>query len=138
MTVVTNNRHLRFRSSVRLALVLLLLLGACAEQTRPPVGEWQPKWRAVLASIPEQPVVDEQPEAALCNDTLATLRTMRPGLSPTPDRAIDDAVQEWFQIAEDAFFECPPRSGPIGSFAESYAELLRLEAEIDLVLGLDS
>lgn len=138
MAVVTNNRYLQFRSSVLLALVLFLLLGACAEQTRPTVAEWQLNWRAVVASLPEQPAVDEQPEAALCNETLATLRTMRPDLSPTPDRAIDDAVQEWFQIAEDAFFECPPRSGPIGSFADSYAELLRLEAEIDLVLGLDS
>ncbi len=138
MTVVRNNRHSRFRSSALLALVLSLVLSACAEQTRPPVGEWQARWRAVLASIPEQPAVDEQPEAALCNETLATLRTMRPDLSPTPDRAIDDAVQEWFQIAEDAFFECPPRSGPIGSFADAYSELLRLEAEIDLVLSLDS
>ena len=138
MTVVTNNRPLRFRSSVVLALVLFLLLGSCADQTRPTVREWQPKWQAALALLPEQPAAGQEPEADLCNETLSTLRSMRPELSPTPDRAIDDAVQEWFQISEDAFFECPPRSGPIGSFADAYAELLRLEAEINLVLGLDS
>ncbi len=138
MTDVTNDQRSGFRSSVLLGLVLFLLLGACGEQTRPTVAQWQPKWQAVRASVPEQPAAGDQPEAAMCNETLGTLRTMRPDLSPTPDRAIDEAVREWFQIAEDAFFECPPRSGPIESFADAYAELLRLEAEIDLVLELDS
>lgn len=132
MTDVMNNRH----PLSLVAIAVVLLLGACADQTRPTVAEWQPKWQAVLASVPEQPGVGEVPDA-LCTETLGALRTLRPDLTPTPGLAIDDAVQEWFQIAEDAFFECPPRSEVIGSFADAYSELLRLEAEVDLVLGFD-
>lgn len=120
-----------------LALILFLMLPACTDRNRPTVEDWQPKWRAALAVLPDPSAIGVEPDGALCNETLAALRSIRPELTPTPDRAIDDAVQEWFQIAEDAFFECPPRSGPIGSFVDAYDELFRLEAEVNLVLGID-
>lgn len=120
-----------------LAVILALLLGACADQSRPSVASWQAQWDEVVASIPQEAAVGEAPADDLCTEVLTTLRKRRPLLTPTPDLAIDDAVQGWFQIAEDAFFECPPRSELIGSFADAYHEMSRLEAEIDLVLGLD-
>ena len=120
-----------------LLVVLALLQGACADQSRPSVASWQAQWDEVVASIPEEAAVGEAPSNDLCTEVLTTLRELRPPLTPTPDLAIDDAVQEWFQIAEDAFFECPPRSELISSFADAYREMSRLEAEINLVLDLD-
>ena len=111
-------------------------MSGCANQPRPTAAEWLPKWEAAVAAIPDESAVGENPPAGLCNDTLATLRAERPGLTTTPDLAIDNTVQDWFQIAEDAFFECPPNSDVVGSFSEAYMELSRLESEIDAALGL--
>lgn len=124
--------------TIVVVISLALLLGSCADQSRPDVTSWQTSWNEVVASIPAQSTVGEEPSNELCTQVLSTLRERRPSLTPTPDLAIDDAVQEWFQIAEDAFFECPPRSEVIGSFAEAYGEMSQLEAEINLVLDLDT
>lgn len=116
-------------------LAVGLVISACANQPRPTVAEWLPKWQAAVAAIPDEAAVGEDPPVGLCNDTLAALRAERPGLTSTPDLAIDNPVQEWFQIAEDAFFECPPHSDVVGSFSEAYMELSRLESEVDAALG---
>ncbi|MBK5266717.1 MAG: hypothetical protein JJE47_04715 [Acidimicrobiia bacterium] len=118
------------------SLMAGLVISACANQPRPTAAEWLPKWEAAVAAVPDEAAVGEDPPAGLCTDTLAALRAERPGLTTTPDLAIDDTVQVWFQIAEDAFFECPPRSDVVGSFSEAYMELSRLESEIDAALGL--
>ena len=73
----------------------------------------------------------------MCGETLVFLKSNRAGLFPTPDLAIDGVVTAWVEIAEDAFFECPPSNSQIGDFAEAYAELSRLAAEIELVLDID-
>jgi hypothetical protein len=78
----------------------------------------------------------EGPDTAACETTLAYLRSNRAELLPSPDLAIDDAVNSWFEIAEDAFFECPPESAQMGSFSDAYTELGVLEAEIEVVLQL--
>ncbi len=57
-------------------------------------------------------------------------------MTPSPDAALDGAVREWIQIAEMAFFECPPEGNEIDSMAKAYQELDRLEAEIETVLAL--
>lgn len=118
-------------------LMVGLVISACANQPRPTVAEWLPKWEAAVAAIPDEAAVGENPPAGVCTDTLANLRAERPGLTTTPDLAIDDTVQQWFQIAEDAFFECPPRSDVVGSFSDAYVELSRLESEIDAALGMN-
>lgn len=125
------------RRTVAIGLLLLLATGACANEKRPSVDAWRPLWESTVALVPDQELVGEDPDQALCEATLAGLRTNRPTLDPTPDLAIDDPVRNWFQIAEDAFFECPPNNDRIGSFGEAYRELIRLEGEIDLVLTLD-
>lgn len=59
-------------------------------------------------------------------------------LFPTPDPALDPVVEEWVRVAEDAFFECPPSSASIPDLASAYAELQRLEAEVEVVLRIDT
>ncbi len=117
-------------------IVLALLFSSCADQSRPSVADWLPSWEAAAASLPPQETLVADPAPEVCNQTLAILRELRPKLTNTPDRVVDGAVQEWFQIAEGAFFECPPRSEPIASFADAYAELGRLEREIEAALQI--
>jgi len=126
----------RYLSVVGVAVVVALVVSACAT-VRPSVEEWQPAWEDITAAIPPQSVVGENPPRALCNDVLASLRKGQADLFPTPDLAIDDTVKDWVKVAEDAFFECPPDNDEIGSFTEAYAELLRLEREVELVLVMD-
>ena len=128
-----STRILRFLIAVS---ALALIASACAS-TRPSVAEWQPTWIRVVAGIPPQDVVGENPPRELCDRTLEFLRENRADLSPTPDIAVDDTVREWIDIAEGAFFECPPASQQMGSFAEAYEILERLQAEVDVVLDMD-
>lgn len=126
----------RVARSVALLTAVLLFASACGT-TRPTVAEWQPAWDTIVNGVPAQSVVGESPPRSLCNETLSFLRSNRASVDPTPDVALDEPVREWIDIAEEAFFECPPRSQTVGSFADAYALLSRLEAEIESVLLID-
>jgi hypothetical protein len=119
------------------ALVLALPLAGCADE-RPDPEAWRTTWDGVRTQIPPLETMTGDRAQAACSATLAMLREETPSLSPTPDLAIDDVVRDWIEIAEDAFFECPPRGEEIDSFEKAYAELDRLEAEVAVVLELDT
>ena len=127
---------LGLRNIVVAIAVFAIALASCAT-SRPTVEEWQPLWDRVVTGIPTESTTGENPSRELCDETLAFLRDSRPELSPTADLAVDDTVKDWFDIAEDAFFECPPRSQQVGSFSHAYTLLARLQAEVDLVLDMD-
>jgi hypothetical protein len=115
-------------------LAALVLVG-CGND-RPSSEDWRPDWQRIVDAVPELAMVEGPETTAVCGDTLAFLRGNRADLLPAPDLAIDDAVTIWFEIAEDTFFDCPPQNEQVGSFAEAYAEMGRLEAEIDVVLEM--
>lgn len=127
----------RRAAAVALLALTVLVLASCAT-SRPTVENWEPVWKRVSEGIPSEETVGlADPDRAVCSDALAFLRSNRSDLFPTPDLAIDDAVADWVEVAEDAFFECPPRNEQIVGFAEAYAELTRLQGEIELVLDMD-
>ncbi len=126
----------RLASVVGLILTVALVASACAT-VRPSTAEWRPAWEEITAAIPPQAVVGERPPRTLCNEVLAALRAGQADLFPTPDLAIDDTVKDWVKVAEDAFFECPPDNDEIGSFDEAYAEMARLEREVEAVLEME-
>jgi hypothetical protein len=115
---------------------VLLTLSACS-RPRPTVAEWEPTWDRISATISSELIGGEDPSQATCSEVLAFLRSNRAELFPTPDLAIDATVTDWVEIAEDAFFECPPNNAQVGSFAEAYGELVRLQGEIESVLDMD-
>ncbi len=88
-------------------------------------------------AIPDNAATAAAMSEAECGTPLALLRSKRSALQPTPDLAIDDVVTAWIEIAEDAFFECPPQNDAVHGFVEAYAEMDRLEAEVSLVLDMD-
>jgi len=130
------NRARRHGSAV-VAAGLLVILAACSSASRPTVAEWQLRWDALVDGIPTSAEIGRPPDQSLCTDGLGLVRSSQAGLFPTPDRAIDDAVNEWVSVAEDAFFECPPSSSAIPDMDFAYGQLARLEAEISVVLDID-
>lgn len=115
--------------TLRLLLVLGLMISACGE-TRPNATSWEEDWSNVVAIVPGQDFLDDDP-SELCKTTLASLRESEQVLFPTPDASLDDPVRSWLEIAEGAFFECPPADG---GFPDAYTELDRLEAEVEASL----
>jgi hypothetical protein len=118
------------------AATLLMVVAACSG-SRPTVDEWQPSWDQLIGGIPTSAELGRPPDRSLCTEGLGLVRSAQAGLFPTPDRAIDDAVNEWVSVAEDAFFECPPSSRAIPDMDFAYGQLARLEAEITAVLEID-
>ena len=118
-------------------LVAVAIASSGCGSDRPSVSEWQPTWDEITGAIPDEAAAVNGLSVAACGDTLAFLRSNRARLNPTPDLAIDDTVNAWVEIAEDAFFECPPDNEQVQDFAEAYGELMRLQAEVDLVLEMD-
>lgn len=123
------------RNRIVVVVLAALALVGCGND-RPSSEDWQPDWQRIVDAVPELAVLEGSDTTTVCGDTLAFLRGNRADLLPAPDLAIDDAVTIWFEIAEDAFFDCPPQNEQVGSFAEAYAEMSRLEAEIDVVLEM--
>lgn len=118
-------------------MVTALVAGACGSLSRPSVADWEPVWAAALTGIPSSTALGDPPSRQLCDDAVAFLRSIEDDLSPTPDRAIDATVEEWLDVAKDAFFECPPSSREVPDLATAYRELDRLEAEVAVVLDMD-
>lgn len=126
------------RPGVVAVLTLTILAFSSCAISRPTVDNWEPIWKRVSEGIPSEATVGTaDPDRAACSEALAFLRSNRSDLFPTPDLAIDDAVADWVEVAEGAFFECPPRNEQIVGFAEAYAELALLQGEIELVLDMD-
>ena len=124
----------------RLVLLMALIVvafSACGAD-RPAVDDWQASWERISEAIPDEAALSatDSPQS-ICGETLVFLRANRADLLPTPDLAIDEVVTQWIEIAEYAFFECPPHSEQIEDFAKAYAEMSRLQAEIELVLDID-
>lgn len=117
-------------------LLLIVVMTACSDQSRPSIEEWAPKWDTLTASVPSGAELGHPPSESVCQDTLRQLRIHSEGMLPTPDLATDDPVTDWIAVAEDAFFGCPPE-GEISSFAEAYHELALLEEEVNGALDLE-
>lgn len=122
------------RRRIILILVLGLLTAACGGEKRPDVATWLPRWEAIVSVVPDQSELGDPPSEALCQQTLADLRTANEGLLPAPSVTVDDLVTEWIAVAEAAFFDCPPEGEDINSFADAYEELDRIEQSVDTAL----
>lgn len=119
------------RSMVLLALVPLVLAGCDAAGNRPDESEWRTVWDQVRADIPDRSELDVADPLPVCQQTLGALRGHQPLLAPSPARAVDAAVEGWMEVADETFFECPPRSGELQGFDEAYQEMARFEREIE-------
>lgn len=124
----------------RLAAVLALLaavpmlLSAC-DAGPPDVASWTARWEEAKGLVPDLAAFDAGPDEALCDQVLVHLREAREDLVPAPDELLGVAVDDWLRHAETIFFECPPETGPVVGFPAAYAELDRLEREVESLLS---
>lgn len=123
---------------VTLGLGTLALLTACSSPERPDAATWLPHWEEEIAAIPSQDDLGDPPDQALCQDTLASVREENEDLLPSPSVTVDDLVTEWIQVAEAAFFDCPPEGDDIDSFDAAYEELARIEESVETALSSGS
>ena len=126
---------------IGLALIALTVAGAltlasCADNGRPDLDQWVTDWAEMTATVPTIARLGSPPDRELCSHILGQIREGQKDLVPTPDLALDLVVREWFTVAEDAMFECPPSSSQFPSLEYAYRELARLEAEVDSVLAM--
>ena len=118
--------------------LMLALLVACSDDSRPSVAEWEPVWASVVDTFPSAAELGQPPDRKICSQSLGVLRSTSGDLTPTPDLAIDDVVTDWVRIAENTLFECPPANQEVPNLEYAYGELSRLQAEVDVVLEIDS
>jgi hypothetical protein len=126
-----------FRSVRTLVVVAvaLALVGSCGSPDRPAAGEWAARWYAMVSSMPALDALDLEDPSPLCDLALTRVREERQLLVPTPDPAFDAPVEGWMDLADETFFECPPRSGDVHGFEEALAEMALLEAQVDASLA---
>jgi hypothetical protein len=123
---------------IAVAGLLSVLFSACGGDDRPTVEAWVPAWERIVEAVPSPAELGNPPDREVCSAALGVVRSESGDLSPTPDLAIDDVVNDWVRIAEDTLFECPPASQRVPSLEYAYGELARLEAEVATVLAIDT
>jgi len=132
-TVETGYRCGVQRRSVVVAVLALILVG-CGREARPELAEWETHWNRVVSQVPTIDDLDVDDPKPLCDQALALVREERVYLIPTPELSLDDPVDDWLNVADETFFECPPRSGDIQGFDEAYLLLDDYLAEVQAAL----
>jgi hypothetical protein len=128
-------------TSIKSAVILIILVGlvavaSCSDTGRPSPDDWAVNWEDLTTTLPTLDQLGDPPNRELCAHALGEIREGQADLLPTPDISLDPVVQEWFTVAEDALFECPPSSNQFPDLAYAYQVLARLEAEVEASLAL--
>lgn len=119
--------------SILFAVLIALTLAGCGSPNRPDVASWLPAWVSIQDVIPPPGDLGSPPDEALCQDVLAELRSSSDDLRPAPSDDIESLVNEWVEVAEAAFFDCPPEDE--GGFSDAYDELTRIGDSIDAAVS---
>jgi hypothetical protein len=114
------------------ALALLVVVSACSEP-RMSLDAWEQVWEQTVDRIAEIEA-DEIPEEE-CTEVLAYLREQRPRLKPLPADGLEKPVNSWFELAQAAFFECPPDGEKVKGWSQAFEQLRVIEAEVRTVLA---
>lgn len=108
-------------------VALASALVACGGGDRPATDEWTAAWQRTLAIVPTADEVGDEGRD-LCDQRLGDLRVALDELTPTPDPALDAAVESWSDAALGFVFDCPTSGAEV---RDRLDELGTLGAEID-------
>ncbi|HKJ56543.1 MAG TPA: hypothetical protein VJ978_11200 [Nitriliruptoraceae bacterium] len=132
----------RLGSVAALVALLALLLAACSSPAnedagpdgRPDAADWAVNWDETRDLVPHLDDLGVPPDQAVCERTVADLRTARETLFPTPDELVDTETEAWMEAATSLFFECFQSDIGAETVTEGYGELDRLGSEVDTAL----
>ncbi len=115
-------------------LVVVVLVAACgSDNPRPSDESWRAVWEGQQALVPTADEVIAE-GADLCGELVGVFRSSRDDLFPTPNDALDAAVETWIADVEGMVFDC---SNDRAILDDQLAELDVLVAEIDAGLRAD-
>jgi hypothetical protein len=83
-----------------------------------------------MSIVPDRSSVSDEMSSIVCDDIVVALREEATDLLPTPTTQLDRQVSLWLDMAEGAFFECPPPKG----FDAAYDDLDALKDSINALL----
>ena len=115
-------------------VALALVLVACSIE-RPGYSEWRQHWDRVVTYVPTLDDLGVEDPKAVCDEALILVREERVYLVPAPQVTLDDPVHNWLGVADETFFECPPRSGDVHGFERAYQLLDEYAAEVEAAIG---
>ena len=121
---------MRLTRFLPLALLSIGVLSCSPANVEPDAATWLEKWDGIVATVPDLATLAPEPDPEFCQSVLSELRTESEDLLPSPNPAVDALARDWVELAEGSFFECPPDGEEIGSFAEAYEEMERLEEAV--------
>ena len=113
-----------FASKLVIATLVLLAAG-CGGGSRPTMLTWQPDWETAVSH--SLPVDGSSVAQADCAEILAAASAARAQLDPTPDRALDNPINQWIVLAESVGADCLDHPDIVGATST----LHDLEASID-------
>lgn len=120
--------------SRRMALIVSIAVAVASCANGPlPVAEWESRWAETTALVTA--ARDAAITEAECGRTLSQLREVRPDLSPPPIEDLEVPVDQWFDEAEDVFFECEFSDSE--TISRAFRTLETLRAEVETVLSLE-
>ncbi len=110
------------------------MVAGCGGDDRPSDAVWRAAWEERRAQVPD---ADEilRGGSELCDELVGRFRSDLSELLPTPDQALDAAVDDWIAHAETIVFDC---SKDPDELADQFDTLDLLAAEVDAGLLIDT
>lgn len=124
----------RLQAPCVILLTAALMATACSEP-RPSIEAWDQSWRNVTSLIPAESTLGDPPSEEACENVLVSLRASEDSLFPAPSQSLEETVRSWLEVAEGAFFDCPPAGDDFDGFSSAYEALSQLEAEVEGALS---
>jgi hypothetical protein len=108
-----------------------LLVGACADDSRPKISEWQAQWESIRDSVPDAATIEEE-GAEVCGTFLGEVREKRDELTPAPTATAEEAFTTWAEEAETLGLDCESGTTDLD---EQLARIDGLADRVDAAIG---
>lgn len=133
-SVTRSPRSVRFAGSLCVALLVAGLAASCGPSDRPDPATWRDAWAAERATLPTERDLAGPNARGVCDRLLVSSRTARRRLLPSPDEALDRAVDDWIERVGGLAFDCPGAQGDAGAVHATIHEIDEIAAEVEAAL----
>lgn len=120
--------------SLPVLLLVAALVASCGPSHRPDLAAWRVAWAAERADLPTADDLEGPDARTVCERLLVSSRTAPKRLLPSPDKALDRAVEQWIDRTGGLAFDCPGAEGDAAAVRSAMQELDEIAAEIEAAL----